>query len=433
MKKGYIVVFLTILLVFLNADQMVMSPNIGEIEKEFGVDDAQIGVVASVFSILGAAISLIWGFLTDKFNRKKLLIFSILIGEIPCMMSAFAGSFSELFFWRAMTGIGVGASFPIAYSIVGDMFNHEKRGKVSAILGVAVSLGAIVGMVIGGFVGGATGWRTPFLIVSIPNIVLGFAAFFILKEPKRGAMEVGIGELVQEGYSYPGKIKWTDYFNLFKVKTNLVLFFQGVVGTIPWGAIPYFLVEFLKRERGMDANIATLVFIVFGLGNIIGAVAGGFIGEWLYKKNPNNVPMLCGITTALGAVITIMVFVVVPDKSMGGVVLLSTIGFFAALFDSVTGPNMKMMLLNVNKPQDRGRIFSVFNLTDSLGAGFGKFVGGVLSISLGSLGAAMQVSSYFWFICAFFLFILMAFFKRDISSLQTQMYEMKKAVESSNA
>ena len=110
MNKWFSVAFLSILLIFLNADQMVMAPNIGAIAEEFGVNDAHIGLVASTFTVLGAVISLIWGYLADKYNRKRILIYSVLIGEIPCVMSAFSNSFGELFLWRSLTDIGTGAS-----------------------------------------------------------------------------------------------------------------------------------------------------------------------------------------------------------------------------------------------------------------------------------------------------------------------------------
>ncbi|SHH28122.1 MFS transporter [Thermosipho atlanticus] len=426
MGRWWVVVFLSILLIFLNADQMVMAPNIGAIEEEFGITDAHIGLVASTFTILGAVISLVWGFLADKYNRKKIFIYSVLIGEIPCFMSAFSRSFGELFLWRTLTGIGVGASFPIAYSFVSDMFGKGERGKVSSILGLSISIGGIFGMVIGGFFGATYGWRIPFILVSLPNILLAFLGFLILKEPQRGAMESGIGELVKMGYEYPKEIKLSDYLNLFRIKTNLFLFLQGIAGTIPWGAIPYFMVEFFKREMGFSASQATTIFLIFGAGNIVGMLVGGWLGQAIYNRSPKFVPIAAGFTTILGAILTILVF----SKNIigGSFILVSSIGFVAAMFDSYTGPSVKMMLMNVNEPRSRGRIFSVFNLTDSLGTGIGKLFGGLISTSLGSLAISMKISSAFWFICGIFLFILAMFFEKDIALLDEKMEEMKKKI-----
>ncbi len=122
-SRARIVLFLMLfMMVFLNADQMVMSPNIGEIEAEFGITKADIGLIQGSFTIVGALVSLVWGFLADKYNRKLLLLLSVLVGEIPCFLSAFVQSFPQLFITRALTGIGVGALFPVVFSVAGDTF-----------------------------------------------------------------------------------------------------------------------------------------------------------------------------------------------------------------------------------------------------------------------------------------------------------------------
>jgi predicted MFS family arabinose efflux permease len=422
-NRWLILTFITILLIFLNADQMVMSPNIGQIEKEFNIDDSKIGLVASTFTILGAVISLIWGYLSDKYNRKLLLIFSIFIGEIPCFMSAFSKSYSELFFWRTLTGIGVGASFPIVFSLIGDMFSHKERGKVMAFLTLSIGLGNILGMTIGGFLGESFGWRLPFILVSVPNFFFALLSVFILKEPKRGASEEGF---INSNKEFVKKISIKDYLKLFKIKTNLLLFLQGIAGTIPWGAIPYFLVEFFKRERGLSASKATLVFLIFGLGSILGNLIGGFVGEFLYNKNKKLVPITSSITTFIGVVLTLLTFSFKNIYTNSGFLVLLILGFSAAIFDSFTGPNVKMMLLNVNEPQDRGRIFSIFNLTDSLGTGIGKYFGGLMSVVFGSLAISMNLSTYFWIICGFILFLAYFTFEKDVFTLNNKMKKLSR-------
>ncbi|HNS34986.1 MAG TPA: MFS transporter, partial [Mesotoga sp.] len=99
MKKGkatFVLFLMLFMMVLLNADQMVMSPNIGEIETEFGITKADIGLIQGSFTIVGALISLLWGFLADKYSRKHLLLFSVLVGEIPCFLSAFVQTFPQL-------------------------------------------------------------------------------------------------------------------------------------------------------------------------------------------------------------------------------------------------------------------------------------------------------------------------------------------------
>jgi len=79
------------------------------------------------------------------------------------------------------------------------------------------------------------------------------------------------------------------------------------------------------------------------------------------------------------------------------------------------------MLLNVNEPKDRGRIFSIFNLTDSVGTGIGRFVGGSLSVALGTLGAALEVTAYFWLACGFLLMLSAWYFGIEVEALNKKM------------
>lgn len=421
-NRRKVVFFLFLLLVILNADQMVMSPVIGMIEKEFKVTDSHIGLVGGVFSIVGALVSLVWGYLSDRYNRKALLVASILVGEIPCLLSAISGTFGQLFFWRVLTGIGIGASFPISYSLVGDMFGHKERGKVVSILGLASTVGGIVGMLVAGYSAGIFGWRIPFILVSAPNLIIIPLIINYLEEPKRGSHEEGF---VESGAEYVANVKLSDYAQLVRVKTNLLLFLQGIAGTVPWGAIPYFMIEFFRREKSMDLNQATTMFLLFALGSIAGNIIGGFVGEKVYRKSKRLVPLLSAITTILGVFFTVLVFrYPYFPTGLGAFLTFGLLGFIAAAMDSYTGPNVKMMLLNVNEPKDRGRIFSIFNLTDSVGTGIGRFFGGSMSVALGTLGAALEVSAYFWFICGFLLMLSAWYFDKEVEMLNEKMRKL---------
>ena len=426
-----VVLFLLLLMmVCLNADQMVMSPNIAEIKREFGIEDSAIGAIQGAFTVVGALVSLAWGYMADRFSRKRLLLFGVLVGEIPCFLSAFVQSYPQLFLTRALTGIGVGAVFPVVFSFAGDAYDELQRGKINAFLSTAFAIGAIAGMVVAGFMGATYGWRTPFLVVSLPNIVLVIFFVLIAEEPARGAAEVGVGALVEQGIAYRSQVSLSDYLDLFRIRTNLVLFFQGVLGTIPWGAIPYYMVYFLEGSRGLTKEGATMVFIFFGVGSVAGIFVGGVLGGLLYKRKPGYMPLLCSVTTAAGALFVLVTLNLAPVGPMDGLVMLSALGFLASATASMTGPNVKTMLMNVNEPENRGRIFSIFNLTDSLGTGMGQFLGGVLSTAFGSIGAAMNISALFWLPCSAILLVAVFALPRDAERLRRQMLASAEAMRS---
>ncbi|HON83881.1 MAG TPA: MFS transporter, partial [Caldisericia bacterium] len=236
-KKG--VLFLFVILFFtgiiLNADQNVMSPSIQFIEDEFKIGDREIGIVGSAFTLVAAVVTLLWGYLTDKFSRKWLLVFAILLGEIPCLLTAFAQNYTQLLILRILTGIGIGGTVPVVFSIIGDLFTEKQRARAQAWYDAIIAVGVIVGMVVAGFLAPIYGWRLPFIIVSVPDFFFVLGIIIWGREPERGAGEQEIRELVIKGAKYKSSIKLKDYLELLKIPSNIWLFIQGIPDTVAWG------------------------------------------------------------------------------------------------------------------------------------------------------------------------------------------------------
>ncbi len=157
---------------FLNADQNVMNSTLVLIEKEFSVNDAAIGLMSGLFTILGAVVSIVWGYLTDKKNRKLLFVYSILLGQIPCLLTAFVQNYPQFFILRILTGIGVGVSFPTIFSLIGDMYGEKERASAVTWMVTVIGLGQILGQLLGGYLGPAFGWRFPFLVTALPGLIV---------------------------------------------------------------------------------------------------------------------------------------------------------------------------------------------------------------------------------------------------------------------
>ena len=137
----------------------------------------------------------------------------------------------------------------------------------------------------------------------------------------------------------------------------------------------------------------------------------------LFKKNVALVPMLCSITTLAGSLVALMIFVLPLGSNLPITILL---GFSASFILSITNPNVKKMLMDVNVPENRGAIYSVFNLTDSVGTGIGKLVGGALSVTFG-MTAALSISVIMWVPCAVLLLVMSYLFKDDILKMHKKL------------
>lgn len=150
--KRRLIVFLYILgLAFLHADYNLMAPNLTEIADEFGFteddrDKKVGGEVALAFFLCGIPSAVLVGWLTDKIDRRAIIFACvILIGEMSCFCTYFVKTYAELITTRAITGFSIGASLPIVYSVLGDLYQAEGRNAVSGLVATSVGLGLGVG------------------------------------------------------------------------------------------------------------------------------------------------------------------------------------------------------------------------------------------------------------------------------------------------
>ena len=426
----------TILLVsgiILLADQNVMSPNIQAIENEFRIGDKEIGLIGSAFTIVASIVTLLWGYLSDKYSRRILLIITTLLGEIPCFLTGFAESYHQMFFLRVLTGIGIGGSVPIAFSLIGDFFTEKTRPRAQAWYDAITTIGVLLGMIIAGFLGPALGWRVPFMIVSAPNFLFVIGMLFA-KEPPRGAGEQEIREYMIEGKQYKGSLRLKDYLRLLKVPTNIWLFLQGIPGTVAWGIIPFYLIVFYQRYKHFPVQLGTVLLIILGLGTVLGKLLGGLIGNSIYLKKRSLLPIFLGVMQLIG-VVPILITLMWPapqNPTIKDLLVPGIFGFLGALLISTSGPNVRAILMNVNLPEHRGAISSIFNLTDNIGMGLGPFIGGLIS-SIKGLDFAMTTSALFWIPCGLLLFVVATSIEKDALKVRSRMEEMRKEIEHEKA
>ena len=334
----------------------------------------------------------------------------VFFGEIPCFLTGFAQSYEQLLWLRVLTGVGIGGAFPLIYSLLGDYFPPRLRAAAAACIGLAMGVGIAYGQGLAGWLGPTHGWRLPFLIVAAPNFLLAPLFLATIREPARGRTEA----IVAADHGYGARITWAAYQQLFRIRTNLLVFVQGLFGTVPWGVFFVYLNDFLAQDKGYSVQTATTIVIGIGGASILGGFTGGMLGNRLYNRHPRYLPLLCAVTT-FAAVIPTAALIQFPaqlgatDPSILPLLLTGAAAGFTA---AMTAPNIRAVLLNVNAPETRGSIFALYNLFDDLGRGLGPFFIGLLIASLGRVGA-FHVANLLWVVCGVLLVLMSRSFPRD--------------------
>ena len=376
----------TVALLF--ADQNLMAPNLTQIAADLGLTplqrDVQLGgYVSLAFFLCGGVVSLLAGRLADRASRRHLLLWTVLLGEVPCLLTAFADSFASLFVLRALTGIAIGGAAPLVYSLLGDLVPPARRPLAVATVVVSVGVGILVGQVLAAALGPHLGWRLPFVLVAVPNMILAFVVFAKVREPQRGAVD---------GVIAPGAaLTWRA---LLASPFNRLVFAQGLTGTIPWAVLFVFMHDHLVQDRGFGLGAATVVIACFGLAAIGGALAGGIMGDRLYARGPRVVVLACAATTALATIPFALLLHLPP--SLASAAPTAVVGGLLAAF---AGPNLRALLLDYNAPAARGRAVALLTLTDDLGKGLAPALVAVLIVQLGR-EVAFDIALAGWLISA---------------------------------
>lgn len=418
------IVLICVTNLFIFADQNLMAPNLTQIARDFGFNDLQRdtllgGRIAFGFWVIGGVVTLLIGYLTDKVSRRLLFVCIALLGMISCLLTAFAQNYEQLFVCRALTGISLGGAIPVTFSLVGDYFAPQNRAKAIGFVLFSNGLGVTLGQFLAGFtstacIGGVCGWRVSFVLVSIPCMVVALLFLFTVKEPMRGRTEESLRELIEKGQAYTFRIRWRDYWGLFRIRSNLLLFINTLVGVAPWSVFFVYLNDFLAQDKGYGVQAATLLVMTVGAGVILGLVISGIMGDFFYRIKAKYLPLYFAVTTAAGVVPTLALL------NWPGIVqgrephylLPGLVAFIMGIVISQATSPVKTILLNVNAPETRGSIFSLFNLVDDLGRGLGPVIVSLLIVLFGRQ-TAFNITVLFWLPTSLAAFLLMWTFPGD--------------------
>jgi len=136
--------------------------------KEFQLSSVMMGTLVSMSfcgMLIGTALS---GLLSDKFGRKKILQWSMVLWGVAGILCALSWDITSLFVFRFLLGLGLGAELPVAHATLPEFLPKNARGRYVAIMEGLLPVGIIVAGLITYFVLPVVGWRWVFVAEGIP-------------------------------------------------------------------------------------------------------------------------------------------------------------------------------------------------------------------------------------------------------------------------
>jgi len=138
------------------------------------------GWLGFVFAAMQFVFAPILGNLSDRYGRRRVILFAVGALGIDYIITGFAPTLAWLFVGRAIAG-AAGASFTPAFAYVADISPPEKRSQNFGVVSAAFGIGFIIGPAIGGLLG-TLGPRAPFFAAATLSLINFSYGFFVLPE-----------------------------------------------------------------------------------------------------------------------------------------------------------------------------------------------------------------------------------------------------------
>lgn len=197
---GWFLVFmLTGAYIFSFVDRYILGLLIEPIKAEFDLSDRSIGWLLSAFTLVYGFVGIFMGWLIDRGKRVWIVSLGVALWSAATIATGTAKNFVQLFAARMGVGVGEATLSPATFSMIGDSFPTEKRGKPIAFYSSALPISAGLASLLSGAViawtassgnqslplfGELSPWRYTMIIVGLPGLI--FALFFLfMKEPAR--------------------------------------------------------------------------------------------------------------------------------------------------------------------------------------------------------------------------------------------------------
>ncbi|MGC2613384.1 MAG: MFS transporter, partial [Terracidiphilus sp.] len=137
----------------------------------FHASKTGVGMTVSA-ATLGVAISApVFGAVTERLARKRVIVISILGVSIPTLLAATSTSLMQLIFWRFLQGIMVPGIIAVVVTYIGEEWPPDRVALIMSFYVSGTALGGFVGRIAAGILAEYFSWRISFLALGAASLV----------------------------------------------------------------------------------------------------------------------------------------------------------------------------------------------------------------------------------------------------------------------
>lgn len=152
-------------------------PSMQEWPTIFGASQAAVQLTFSGYVLAYGLLQLVYGPLSDRMGRRKILMTGITITMMASVMAAMSTDLTTLIIARVLQGAGSAAGMVVGRALIQDLFQGPERTRVMAYVGMAMGLCPPLGTIVGGQLHVSLGWQANFVLMAALAAVLWVTAW----------------------------------------------------------------------------------------------------------------------------------------------------------------------------------------------------------------------------------------------------------------
>lgn len=360
--------------------------------------DAQFGLLTSVFLWVYGFLSPFGGYFADRYSRKLVIVFSVLVWSAVTLWTGFVHSFGEMLAARALMGVSEACYIPAALALITD---YHKGSTRSLATGLHVS-GLYAGMAlggVGGYIAQFWGWRYGFHIFGGFGIAYAIFLMFFLKNAAKEADQPKELELAAKDDAVEHVGIMDTIRDLFGSRSFWVLLFYNAVLGMSFWLVNAWLPTFLKEQFNLslgEAGVSATGYIQ--VASFVGVIVGGILADRWSRRSVRGRLYMPIIGFTLGApCLYLMATTGYFGVAIAGMVVF---GLARGFHDS----NLMPIMCQVVDKRFRATGYGVLNFLSTITGGLMIYIGGAMKDANFSLSFVFQISAVGMLVASWFLF-----------------------------
>ena len=282
----------------------ILVPALPSLAMKFDADPAHVELTVSLYILGLAAAQLIFGPLSDRFGRRRVVLAGLALATVASTSAIFAGGIASLVAWRVLQSLGASSGQTIGRAIIRDLYERDRAASMIGLVTSVVVLMPMAAPLIGGILDTLLGWEAVFVFsAALSVLVLAWAALAL-----------------------PETHKGTGERNRFRSDLRALAAsprFFGYALCAGLGSAPFF--SFLGGAPHVVISMLGRTSAEYGLWFFIpslGFMAGNFIVSRGATRLGIDMMIWWGITfTIAGALLNVIVYIALPGWEMATIFL----------------------------------------------------------------------------------------------------------------